>query len=101
MTGVYPLRDPPVEPHGDAGGAEAAPPRRGVVQGGGQGSTNSLAALALLADKLKSHGQILTKIMYILSRLCMENVRKGIRHRQRLVKTERQNLLGEHLNVLE
>ena len=37
-----------------------------------------VAALALLADKLKSHGQILTKIMYILSRLCMENVGKGI-----------------------
>ena len=37
-----------------------------------QGSTKSLAALALLADKLKSHGQILTKIMYILSRLCTE-----------------------------
>ena len=43
-----------------------------------QGSRKSLAALALLADKLKSHGQILTKITYILSRLCMENVGKGI-----------------------
>ena len=43
-----------------------------------QGSTKKLAALALLADKLKSHGQILTKITYILSRLCMENVGKGI-----------------------
>ena len=45
---------------------------------GGQGSRKSLAALVLLADKLKSHGQILTKITYILSRLCMENVGKGI-----------------------
>ena len=35
-----------------------------------------LAALALLADKLKSHGQILTKITYILSR--HGNVGKGI-----------------------
>ena len=43
-----------------------------------QGTRKSLAALALLADKLKSHGQILTKITYILSRLCMENVGKGI-----------------------
>ena len=43
-----------------------------------QGSRKLLAALALLADKLKSHGQILTKITYILSRLCMENVGKGI-----------------------
>ena len=43
-----------------------------------QGSTKSIAVLALLADKLKSHGQILTKITYILSRLCTENVRKGI-----------------------
>ena len=43
-----------------------------------QGSRKSLAVLALLADKLKSHGQILTKITYILSRLCMENVGKGI-----------------------
>ena len=43
-----------------------------------QGSTKSLASLALLADKLKSYGQILTKIMYILSWLCTENVGKGI-----------------------
>ena len=41
-----------------------------------QGFTKSIAALALLADKLKSHGQILTKIKYILSSLCMENVGK-------------------------
>ena len=34
--------------------------------GQAQGSTKSLVALALLADKLKSHGQILTKITYIL-----------------------------------
>ena len=39
-----------------------------------QGSRKSLAALALLADKLKSHGQI----TYILSRLCTETVGKGI-----------------------
>ena len=39
-----------------------------------QGSTKSIVALALLADKLKSHGQILTKITYILFRLCTENV---------------------------
>ena len=45
------------------------------VQGECQGSRKSLAALA---DKLKSHGQILTKITYILFRLCLENVGKGI-----------------------
>ena len=36
-----------------------------------QGARKSLAALALLGDKLKYHGQILTW-------LCMENVGKGI-----------------------
>ena len=43
-----------------------------------QGSTKSLVALALLSDKLKTHGQMLTKIMYILSRLCTETVGKGL-----------------------
>ena len=52
-----------------------------------QGSTKSLAALTLLADKTKSHGQMLTKITYILSRLCMETVGKGIWHRQMVFLT--------------
>ena len=37
---------------------------------GWQGSRKSIAALALLADKLKSHGQIVFKITYILSKFC-------------------------------
>ena len=32
-----------------------------------QGSSKSLAALSALADKLKSHGQIMIKITFILS----------------------------------
>jgi len=38
--------------------------RGGVLSTGEQGSTKSLAALAPLADKLKSHGQIMIKFTY-------------------------------------
>ena len=41
-----------------------------------QGSRKSLAALAALADKLKSHGQIMIKITYILSKFCTEMLKK-------------------------
>ena len=44
--------------------------------GDGQGFRKSLAALALLADKLKSHGQIVFKITYILSKFCPKCLRK-------------------------
>ena len=49
---------------------------RGVAGGEGQGTRNSLAALALLADKLKYHGQIVFKITYILSKFCPKCLRK-------------------------
>ena len=49
--------------------------------GGGQGSTKSLAALAPLADKPKSHGQIMIEITYIFFNCCTESSRKGIRPR--------------------
>ena len=59
----------------------------GGEEGGGddQGSRKSLAALALLADKLKSHGHIIIKSTYILSKFRTENARKGICHRQRFL----------------
>ena len=47
----------------------------GAGEGAGHGSRKSVAALA---DKLKSHGQIMIKITYILSMFCTENARKGV-----------------------
>ena len=47
-----------------------------AVHPNGQGTGKSLGALALLADKLKSHGQIMSKITYILSKFCPKCLRK-------------------------